>query len=40
MFYHCPKLKLVVIPIHATVNDRSVIRQSHIRFIEVHTPQY
>ena len=40
MFYHCPKLKLVIIPIHATVNDRSVIRQSHIRFIEVHTPQY
>ena len=40
MFYHCPKLKQVIIPIHASINERSVIRQSHIHFMEVHTPQY
>ena len=40
MFYHCPKLKQVIIPIKASVNERLSIAGSNINFSEVRKPKY
>lgn len=33
MFYRCPKLKQVVVPYHATVNELSYLAASNIKFV-------
>ena len=36
MFYQCPKLKRVILPLKGYINDRSVIADSNIRFLEIY----
>ena len=38
--YRCPKLKQVILPIKASLNERSSIAGSRIKFLEVRTPKY
>ena len=40
MFYRCPKLKQVILPIKASVNERVSVAGSYIKFLEIHTPKY
>lgn len=40
MFYHCSKLKQVILPIKASVNERVSVAGSYIKFLEIHTPKY
>ena len=40
MFYHCPKVKQVIIPIKASVNELLSLAGSNIKFLEVRRPKY
>ena len=40
MFYHCPKLKHVIVPLKMSLNERSAIAGSRIKFLEVRKPKY
>lgn len=40
MFYNCPKLKHVIMPIKASVNERLSIAGSKVKFWEVRKPKY
>ena len=39
MFYDCPKLKQVTVPLKFSRNDRVGVRGSHVRFLEVRMPK-
>lgn len=38
MFYHCPKLRLVIVPLKASLDERSIVRQSHISYKDAYKP--
>ena len=40
MFYHCPKLRQVIVPLKVSPNERSIVRHSRIMYFEVRKPRY